>query len=358
MSILGQVLIWTLVGVLGILGVFLLFSTLNVYSPQSVLALSPISTPVNLSGYVPKKFSVLTWNLGYAGLDKSENFFMDGGTMSMPDDKGLVEQNMKAITNFLSSNKTDFIILQEVDKRAARTYGINEVGQITKTFRNYETFYAVNYKVDFVPVPLNHPMGNVESGIMVLTRYKAFDATRYAFPGDYSWPVDLFQLKRCFIVTKYKIKNSSKELILVNLHLSAFDKSGNLRKGQLDLLKKFITKEYNDGNYVLVGGDWNNIMPGIAMNHFQYTTPKKYIAGIYQKLPKDWTPTGWKWAFDPNVPSVRSDEKAYVKGENFTTIIDGFLLSPNLKLVSVKTFDLGFANSDHNPVKLVVEIKK
>ncbi len=358
MALVGQIFIWTLIGILGILGAFLLFSTVNMYSPQPVLTLSPISAPNNLSENVPYKISVLTWNLGYAGLDKSEDFFMDGGTMSMPKNKNVVEQNMKAITSFLSSNKTDFIILQEVDKQAARTYGINEVEQVIKTLRNYEAFYAINYKVDFVPVPLNHPMGNVESGIMVLTKHKPLSAARYAFPGDYSWPINLFQLKRCFIVTRYKIKKSTKELVLVNLHLSAFDKSGNLRRRQLDFLKKFILKEYKKGNYVLVGGDWNNIMLGISMDHFHYTTPKKYITGIYMNLPKDWTPKGWKWAFDPNIPSVRSDEKPYTKGENFTTIIDGFLLSPNLNLISVKTFDLGFANSDHNPVKLVVEVKK
>ncbi len=358
MTFFSEILILTLVVVLGTLGAFLLFSTFNMYSPKPVLNLSPIDVPATLKENVPEKISILTWNIGYAGLDKSEDFFMDGGTMSMPKNKNVVDQNMKAVTDFLSSNKTDFVLLQEVDKKAARSYGINEVDRITKTLKNYEAFYAINYKVDFVPVPINHPMGKVESGIMVLTKYRSIDAIRYAFPGDYSWPTNLFQLKRCFIVTRYKIKNSNKELILVNLHLSAFDKSGNLRKGQLNFLRNFMLKAYQNGNYVLVGGDWNNIMPGISIDRFPHTTPKKYIEGIYMNLPKNWTPVGWKWAFDPKIPSVRSDEKPYVKGENFTTVIDGFLLSPNLKLVSVKTFDLGFSNSDHNPVELIVEITK
>ena len=232
---------------------------------------------------------------------------------------------------------------------------MNEVKEIAAKFENYFEYYALNYKVNFIPVPIDHPMGSVTSGIITLTKYKPFKIQRWAFPGDYAWPVNLFQLKRCFMASWYKTGNSHKNLVFVNLHLSAFDKGGKLRKKQLDYLKKFIVKEYNSGNYVIVGGDWNNMMPGISINHFKFTTPMKYL-DIYISIPENWAPTGWQWAFDPNTPSLRSDEKSYVKGENFTTIIDGFLVSPNIDIVSVETFDPGFKNSDHNPVKIVAKL--
>ena len=37
--------------------------------------------------------------------------------------------------------------------------------------------------------------------------------------------------------------------------------------------------------------------------------------------------------------------------------IDGFILSPNVELVAVEGVDLGFADSDHNPVLLSVKLK-
>ena len=37
-------------------------------------------------------------------------------------------------------------------------------------------------------------------------------------------------------------------------------------------------------------------------------------------------------------------------------VIDGFILSPNVELVSVNTLDEGFTYSDHNPVKLQVKL--
>lgn len=358
MEFLGQIVVYTLIGALGVLGAFLFFSTFTMYSPQSVLKLSPLSTPTTFKSVIPinKELSISTWNIGYAGLDASEDFFMDGGKASMPPNKKVVENNMKMLKNFLFSNKTDFILLQEVDRNAARTYGINEVKEIMAKLKDYFEYYALNYKVNFVPVPLDHPMGNVTSGIITLTKYKPFRVQRWAFPGDYTWPVNLFQLKRCFMTSLYKTTNPNKNLVFVNLHLSAFDKGGKLRKKQLDYLKEFIVREYNKGNYVIVGGDWNNMMPGISIDHFKFTTSMKYL-DIYIAIPENWAPTSWKWAFDPKIPSLRSDEKSYVKGENFTTIIDGFLVSPNIDVVSVETYDLGFKNSDHNPVKMIAKLK-
>ncbi len=53
MELLGQIVVYTLIGVLGILGVFLFFSTVTMYSPQSVLELSQLSTPTTFKNVVP-----------------------------------------------------------------------------------------------------------------------------------------------------------------------------------------------------------------------------------------------------------------------------------------------------------------
>lgn len=43
-------------------------------------------------------------------------------------------------------------------------------------------------------------------------------------------------------------------------------------------------------------------------------------------------------------------EGPYVRGENFTTVIDGFVLSPNVRAENVRMRDLDFQFSDHQPV--------
>jgi endonuclease/exonuclease/phosphatase family metal-dependent hydrolase len=52
---------------------------------------------------------------------------------------------------------------------------------------------------------------------------------------------------------------------------------------------------------------------------------------------------------------VRDNATPYVKGETFETVIDGFLISPNLEIINTKTHDLGFKNSDHNPVTVTLK---
>jgi exonuclease III len=156
--------------------------------------------------------------------------------------------------------------------------------------------------------------------------------------------VKLFQLDRCYIETKYKLK--SNDLVVINLHLSAFDKGGFLRKKQLEYLKKHILNEYEKGNYVLVGGDWNHIFPGVDLKAINENNIPKDVP----TLSRNWIPNGWKLAFDSTIPTNRSNNHPYVEGENTVTIIDGFLLSPNIKLLEVRGINLHFNDSDHNPV--------
>ena len=37
-------------------------------------------------------------------------------------------------------------------------------------------------------------------------------------------------------------------------------------------------------------------------------------------------------------------------------MIDGFIISPNVELISVETLDAGFEFADHNPVQLKVKL--
>jgi len=51
-------------------------------------------------------------------------------------------------------------------------------------------------------------------------------------------------------------------------------------------------------------------------------------------------------------------KKPYKKGETATTVIDFFLLSPNIEKVETSNVDLNFQNSDHQPVLLKIKLKK
>jgi hypothetical protein len=50
------------------------------------------------------------------------------------------------------------------------------------------------------------------------------------------------------------------------------------------------------------------------------------------------------------LPTLRSTQTAYVEGESFVTVLDGFIVSNNVDVVHEEHIGAGFIYSDHNPV--------
>lgn len=324
---------------------FLSYMTLTDYKPK-------VKTRIQVQNNKTEQlktgteFSIVTFNIGYCGLDKNQDFFMDGGTMSRSSSKKQTMSNLEKITAFLSKQNADAILLQELDTNSTRSYHINELEYMKPTFSDYGSSFGLNYRVPWVPLPITDPMGAAESGLTSFTRYCVSDSERYQYPGTEAWPVQLFDVDRCFVEDRIPVENG-KELVLINSHLSAFDKGGEIRKKQLAFLKSHITGEYAKGNYVIVGGDWNHQLPGTDGNQFKAAEGWPFWL---QKLPENFTPADFKWGVDKNTPSNRTVAKAYVKGQNYLSVIDGFLVSPNITISRVSGHDLGFECSDHNPV--------
>lgn len=294
--------------------------------------------------------SLLTWNIGYCGLDSAMDFFYDGGKKVRTPRQKCID-NLSAIKKFLKSNDSiDFFLIQEIDRKSKRSYRIDEYDTLEKALGNYHPVFAKNYDVFFVPVPPASPMGKVLSGIALFGKYQASSSVRYAFPGQYGFPKQLFMLDRCFIVNRYHLK-SGKELILINTHNEAFD-PGDIRKAQMAYLKEFLLTEYLKGNYIIAGGDWNQSPPDFKPQ-FSFNKVNK----DQMMIASDYLPKEWEWVYDNHIPSNRSVIAAYDPLITTTTVIDIFLLSPNVKALSVKCLDLGFKNSDHNPVKIKLTLE-
>ncbi len=291
-----------------------------------------------------------TFNIGYCGLDQSQDFFMDGGKSSRSFSKEQTIANLQRITAFLLREEPAFILLQEVDVRSSRSFQVNQKEYLQTQLAGYSSTFGLNYKVSWVPAPLPHSMGSVYSGLLTLSSCKSDSAARYQYPGREKWPRQMFDLQRCFIENRLPVEGG-KELVLINSHLSAFDEGGRIRQEQLKFLKNHITKEYQEkGNYVIVGGDWNHVLPGTDPELFEASEDRP---SWLQEMPQDFTPEGFKWAVDKSVPSVRTTAAPYQEGFNYLAVIDGFLVSPNVEVLKVQGYQLNFENSDHNPVGLV-----
>ena len=214
----------------------------------------------SLSKLTKTNLRLVTFNTGFGGLGEDADFFMDGGKGVNPTSQEIVERNMIGIEEIMSEQNADFLLLQEVDTDSKRSFHLNQWLQYEYDLADYETRYAMNYSCDYVPYPLNDRIGEVHSGIATYSRFDISSATRYSLPCPFSWPTRVANLKRCMLVPRRPIDDKEQELVIVNFHLEAYD-DGEGKTAQSEQLMEFIQAEYEKGNYVIAGGDFNQTLP-------------------------------------------------------------------------------------------------
>lgn len=301
-------------------------------------------------------YTLLSFNTGYAGLGEESDFFMDGGKQTAPRDPAIVEKNLVGIRAILEAQKCDFLFLQEVDRNAKRSRRIDEA-EMLASVGAYSAAFAPNYVCAYVPYPIPDTIGRVESGLLTLSAIRPAEQTRVALPVPFSWPLRIANLKRCLLVSRVPVADSEKELVLINLHLEAYD-DGAGKIAQTKQLAELLETEYEKGNYVIAGGDFNQTFPGIDSVRYAMHDPENWTPGVIEA---DMLPSGWKILADDRTPTCRLLDRPFDREEPDSMqyyVIDGFLCSPNVTVLSLETLDAGFRYSDHNPVLLQFELQK
>ncbi|WP_035775082.1 endonuclease/exonuclease/phosphatase family protein [Butyrivibrio sp. VCB2001] len=329
------------------------YLTVDEYKPQEVepLEIAGETTSHPTKG---KSIRIMSWNVGYGALGDNADFFMDGGKMVYTADKERVEKNLDDIAAEVDKIAPDILITQETDLSAARSYFINEPEYLLE-HSSADVFggnniFAYNFKVSFVPLPMP-PIGKVHSGLVAFSKFQMAEADRLALPCPFKWPLRTFNLKRGLEVTRFPVEGSDKELVLINLHLEAYD-SGEGKIAQTKRLKQVLMDELEKGNYVVAGGDFNQTFSDVDIS--------KYAAldGVWQAGYIDVSEYGddFKFLTDSGVPTCRSLDKvlADAQSKDYSAfqyyVIDGYIVSKNIEVEQVYTDDLGFVCSDHNPV--------
>lgn len=321
---------------------FVAYIIITDYQPEEIEAAMVLNdNEVVITGTT---FTVTTFNIGYCGLDDAQDFFMDGGVMSHSSSLEQTEENLANVIEFIELQNSDFYFLQEVDERGSRSFNVNQRDAIQSEFNDYSATYSYNFQSRWTPIPIFDPLGSAYSGLMNLSRFGISESTRYKLPGVEPFPMRYFKLDRSVMEEVYDLGNG-RQLYMINLHLSAYDKGGTIRAEQVQFIIDHINDIYNDGeNYVIFGGDWNHLLDE---SRFSDDLP-----GWVATLPDSLFETGFNLGFDSTTTTVRDNNQPYVPGENFETVIDGFLVSPNIRIDSVVGNDLNFENSDHNPVTM------
>ena len=314
---------------------------------------------------INQTYSISTYNIGFGAYSPEFSFFMDEGYMkdgtyvsgdsAKAKDKDTVLKNTIGSIYTIKDAQSDFVFFQEVDKKATRSYKVNQYQMILDSFGDYDATYASNFHSAYLAYPLNDFIGKTEAGIVTLSKYNIESSYRYSLPIDESFPTKFFDLDRCISLNRIKISDN-KELVLINVHLSAYDEGGVIRKAQLEVLNEILKDEYVKGNYVIAGGDFNHDIVN-SINSFK--TEQKVPEWVYQLSNED-LPEGFNFYSDTTMPTCRSSDMAYEKDVNYSVVIDGFIVSDNIEVLNSKVLTQEselFVYSDHNPVKMEFRFK-
>lgn len=359
--LLGRSVLWIGVALSVYILTILVYGSWNDFQPEDRLELDPFQQSQQTT--VPDTDLTFTiWNLGFGGLGKESDFFYDDGYFFFSGGKttrtanDLVEKNMQGFLSVTDTLQSDFYLYQEVDRDSRRSHYFDQAGALGEKLADYSGVFAANFDVPYVPIPVFEPWhayGKAYSGLASFSRYQPSESTRFQLPGAFSWPKRVFSLDRCLNLQRFPTANG-KELIVVNIHNSAYDAGGELKEQQLEFIRQLLLQEYEKGNYVIAGGDWNMCPPYFRFDGYM---PGRTQGYTQLNIPELFFPADWLWIYDATHPTNRKTRTPYVPGTTFVTLIDFFLISPNVKVKEVETIHLDFDYSDHQPVKMRVELQ-
>lgn len=308
--------------------------------------------------------TAVTCNLGFGAYDPEYSFFMDTGVMldgtptqgvsGKARSRSAVLDNVTGALETLTALDADFLLLQEVDYDSDRSFDVDERQMAVNAFPNHAFIWGENFHSGYLAYPFSDPHGAVNAGLLTLSRFAADEAVRRSYPVDDSFFVKFTDLDRCFTILYLPVEGTQSQLALIHSHMSAYDEGGTVRARQLELLAQTMEEEYRSGNYVIVGGDFNHALYGTELAFpCEQQFPEWVKTMDDSDLPEHFSFVAADNGFE--VPTCRGADIPYEEGVNYTTVVDGFIVSDNVR-AEARNVDTGFAFSDHNPVLLTFEL--
>lgn len=251
MQIAKKIGFWLLTFIVVFTGLFYFWGSApnyNVEDYDNIIVFQSDESPA-----VHDTLSLLTYNLGY----------LSGMTNNLPlkRTKKLFDDNLDKTDRLLTALQPDFIGFQEIDFKAKRSYNVNQMKKIaTANGYNYAAM-AVNWDKNYVPFPYGWPnvhFGQIYSGQAILSKYPILSNTLKILrkPESQAFYYNAFYLDRIAQIDKVEINGI--EIILINVHLEAFDVPS--REKQAHTVIK-IYREYAKKYPVLLFGDFNSTPP-------------------------------------------------------------------------------------------------
>ncbi len=303
------------------------------------------------SAVAGQEYTIVSYNIGFGAYTADFTFFMDGGKESRARSKDSVVECVNGVTETALSFEPDFALFQEVDTDSTRSYHVDQAAQIIDLFgteMSFDNVFAQNYHSAYLMYPLLQPHGASNSGLLTLSNANITESLRRSLPIATDFK-KLLDLDRCYSISRIPVDNG-KELVLVNVHTSAYGTDVSQGNAQLEMLFGDLSAEYAKGNYVICGGDFNHDFTGTSVEYFNPDSGKSY--SWCQPFPEEIIPEGFSRCTDYAeglVSTTRNTDIPYCE-DSFVATLDGFIVSDNVSCSYVQNIETGYLYTDHNPV--------
>lgn len=197
------------------------------------------------------EFTLMTYNSGY----------FSGMTNNLPvrPQRALFEKNSDTFIQHFQHHSPDFILFQEIDFFSHRSYYMDQLNLLMTQLHYSYAAKAINWDKRYVPFPYWPPavqFGRILAGQVVVSRYPILFHQPIVLPKPQRNPFyyNTFYINRLIQVVKIEIGTHT--LILLNVHLEAFDQETRQIQAQKVLE---VYRSYKDQYPVIVAGDFNAV---------------------------------------------------------------------------------------------------
>lgn len=241
------------------LGVPALAGWLN-WGPDAVTAEPVVAAGSARPLRAGEPFGVLSWNLQFAGT-RRHRFFYDGGdAVRVP--AADVDDALRAMAALLAAEAPEVALLQEVDRRSART-GRRDQWRWLAERAGWPAWVTTPYHRSlYVPHPPRRPLGRMEMHLGIGAAFPLGSARRHPLPPLAEPPLrQAFNLHRAMLVAETPL-GDGRTLALAVTHLSAFSRGDGTLPRQVAVIGAWMAARRAAGQPFVLGGDFNLLPPG------------------------------------------------------------------------------------------------
>ena len=168
---------------------------------------------------IEKEYAITRQNIGFGAYTADYTFFMDGGVESWAASPESVTTCVNDAADTVAALNPDFVLFQEVDLDATRSYHINEQALLREKYAAMAEVDAVNYHSAFLMYPFSQPHGSSNSSLVTFSSVGITGAVRRSLPISTGFSKFL-DLDRCYTVSRVPTENG-RALVIYNVKLSA-----------------------------------------------------------------------------------------------------------------------------------------